>query len=103
MKIVNVTYTTKLDFVDTNKSNIQKVMQDLQNLNASGIIYNSCLGADGKTFVHSAFFKNEEDQKTLNELASFKSFQEQLKASGLESPPKQEILTLVGSSINLFN
>ncbi len=58
---------------------------------------------DNKTFIHTAFFKSDEDQKLLNELPSFKYFQEQLKVSGLEVPPKQELLNLVGSSNNIFN
>jgi hypothetical protein len=102
MKIVKVTYTTKAEFAEQNQSNIKNVMTDLQKLNHSGINYNACLGADGKTFTHTAFFKSDEDQKILNELPSFKHFQEQLKSSGLEVPPKQELLNLVGSSKNIF-
>jgi hypothetical protein len=60
------------------------------------------MASDGKTFIHTAFFESDEDQKLLNELPSFKYFQEQLKAGGFEVPPKQELLTLVGSSVNLF-
>ena len=78
-------------------------MTDLQNANHQGINYNACLSADNKTFTHTAFFKSDEDQKLLNELPSFKFFQEQLKSGGLEVPPKQELLTLVGSSTNIFN
>jgi hypothetical protein len=103
MKIVRVTYTTKAEFAEQNQTNIKNVMTDLQKLNHSGINYNACLGADGKTFTHTAFFKSDEDQKILNELPSFKHFQEQLKSSGLEVPPKQELLNLVGSSKNIFN
>ena len=102
MKIVIVTYTAKAEYAATNQSNIKTVMTDLQKFNYPGINYNSCLGADGKTFIHTAFFKSEEDQKLLNELASFKYFQEQLKSGGLEVPPKQELLTLVGSSVTIF-
>src|SRR5258705_9510002 len=103
MKIVKVTYTTKPEFAEQNQTNIKNVMGDLQRLQHSGINYNSCLGADGKTFIHTAFFKSEEDQKLLNELPSFKHFQEELKSAGFEVPPKQELLTLVGSSTNIFN
>ncbi len=103
MKIVKVIYTTKAEYADQNQSNIKNVMADLQNLNHEGINYNACIGPDGKTFTHTAFFKSDEDQKLLNELASFKTFQEQLKASGLEVPPKQELQTLVGSSTDIFN
>lgn len=102
MKIVKVTYTTKAEFSEQNQSNIKNVMNDLQNANHLGINYNACLSADNKTFIHTAFFKSDEDQKLLNELPSFKSFQEQLKSGGLEVPPKQELLTLIGTSNDIF-
>lgn len=78
-------------------------MADLQKLHLPGINYNACLGADNKTFIHTAFFRTDNDQKVLHELASFKYFQEQLKAGGLKTPPKQELLQLVGSSTAVFN
>ena len=102
MKIVKVTYTTKAEYSRQNQTNIKTVMADLRAINNPGINYNSCLGPDGKTFTHTAFFNNDEDEKVLLGLPSFKTFQEQLRASGLESPPKQEILTLVGSSVEIF-
>lgn len=102
MKIVKVIYTTQAGFAEQNQANIKIVMADLQKLNHPGINYNACLSSDGKTFIHTAFFKSDEDQKILNELASFRYFQEQLKASGLEVPPKQELLSLVDSSKPVF-
>ena len=103
MKIVRVTYTTKADYAAKNQENIKKVMSDLQELGHPAISYNSCLNPDGKTFVHTAFFKSESDQQVLFDLASFQTFTEQLKASNPETPPKQELLTLVGWSNNIFN
>lgn len=103
MKIIKVTYTAKAEFAEQNQTNIKNVMADLQKLNHPGINYNACLSPDGQTFVHTAFFNADDDQKTLNELPSFKHFQEQLKAGGLATPPKQELLNLVGSSTNIFN
>lgn len=102
MKTVKVTYTTTAAFAPQNQLNIQAVMTELQELNHPGINYNACLCADGKTFIHTAFFKTADDQQTLNALASFRYFQEQLKNSGLEVPPRQELLELVGTSIALF-
>jgi hypothetical protein len=102
MKIVKVTYTTKAEFAEQNQSNIKNVMADLQKADQPGINYNACLSSDNKTFIHTAFFKSDEDQKILNELPSFKKFQEELKAGGLEVPPKQELLTLVGNSTEFF-
>jgi hypothetical protein len=103
MKIIKVTYTAKAEFAEQNQNNIKNVMADLQKIDSSGINYNSCLSADGKTFIHTAFFKSEEEHKILNDLPSFIYFQEQLKANGFEVPPKQEWLSLVGSSTSIFN
>ncbi len=103
MKIVKVTYTTKAEYAEQNKANIKAVMNDLQNLNCAGINYHACVGADGNTFIHTAFFQSDEDQKTLFDLASFKHFQEQLKASIPDKAPQQELLTLAGSSKPIFS
>jgi hypothetical protein len=102
MKIVKVTYTTKPEYAEQNQANIKRVMNDLEKLNHKGINYNACLSSDKKTFIHTAFFKTDEDQKLLNELPSFKYFQQQLKAGGFEAPPKQDLLTLIGSSTSIF-
>ncbi len=103
MKIVKVTYTTTAGFVDQNQANIRKVMAELQKMNNKGINYNACLSADGRTFIHTAFFKSEEEEQVLLNLPLFKEFQMQLKANGFEVPPKQEVLTLVGASVSLFD
>jgi hypothetical protein len=103
MKAIRVTYIAKADYVAHNQENIQKVMADLQRLNHAGINYHACLGADGRTFTHTAFFNSEGDEKILLGLPAFVHFQEQLKAKGLDTPPKSEQLSLVGSSKELFN
>ena len=90
-------------FVLKIQANIKNVMNDLQNLQPKGINYNVCLCPDGKTFIHTAFFESGEDEKILFNLHSFKSFQEQVKSGMPEIPPKQEILTLVGTSCDIFN
>ncbi|MDP4231198.1 MAG: hypothetical protein Q8916_12425 [Bacteroidota bacterium] len=102
MKIVRVTYTVKTEYVEQNQENIQKVMADLRAINNSGINYTSCIGADGRTFTHTAFFSADENEKVLLELPAFLTFQKELRASGPEIPPKQELLSLVGSSKELF-
>ena len=98
MKIVRVTYTTKADYAEQNQGNIRQVMIELRKANRPGINYHVCLSGDGKTFTHTAFFNSEEDEKVLLNLPPFKHFQDQLKSSGPEIPPKQELLKLVGSS-----
>ena len=103
MKIIKVIYTVKPEFAEQNMGNIKTVMSDLRQLNHPGIFYHSCLSPDRKTFIHTAFYKSEQEQKLLNELPSFRHFQEALKSAGFETPPKQELLTLVGWSNNIFD
>jgi len=103
MKIVQVTYTTIAEYVPQNQANIKIVMSEVRKLNAPGINYKSCLSQDGKTFIHTAFFSTDEDEKALTTLPAFLDFQQQLQASGLEVPPKQDLLTLVGSSKDILS
>ena len=103
MKIVRVTYTVQQNYCEQNKANITAVMNDLHVIGNPNINYHVCIGADGMSFIHTAFFNSEEDQKILFNLSSFQHFQSALKASSPESGPKQELLTLAGTSKPLFN
>lgn len=102
MKAVRVTYKVKPEYVETNKVNIVKVMQDLREINAEGVKYSSYLLEDGQSFMHFTIFKDEDSQKILNELDSFKNFVAALKASSPIEPPTPVNLSLVGSSYNIF-
>ncbi len=102
MKTVRVQYKAKPEFVETNKANISRVMSDLRELNDPGIKYSTFIFEDGQTFMHFAMFSDDDGQKKLNELESFKKFGAELKASGPVEPPKPETLTLVNSSYDIF-
>lgn len=102
MKIVRVTYTTTAAYAAKNRENIQQVIADLRAGGHAGINYTACVAADEKTFTHTAFFRSEDDQQLLNQLPAFMKFQQELKANGFETPPKQELLILVGASQELF-
>jgi hypothetical protein len=103
MRIVKVTYTVREEYAPVNSANIKAVMSALRDINDPGINYHVCLSPDNKSFTHTAFFNSEDKEQVLFNLASFKSFREQLKASNPETPPQNEVLTLVGSSKELFN
>lgn len=103
MKTIRVQYTAKQEYAAKNKENILKVMNDLRVINNPGIKYSSFVLEDGKTFMHFAIFENEEANKVLNNMESFKQFQAELKASGPEVPPKAENLSLVASCDDFFN
>ena len=102
MKSVKVQYTVKAEYADTNKKNVSKVMADLRELAHPGIKYSTFVLNDGKTFVHIGMYAGQEALDVVNNLPSFQSFREQLKASGPESPPKGDDLTLVDSSYEIF-
>lgn len=103
MIVVTVNYSTKPEYAERNISNIKSVMKDLLQAAHSGIAYHVCLGEDGRSFTHTAFFKSPADRQLLNELPSFIQFQQELKSGGLENPPRQESPVLVGSTNETWN
>jgi hypothetical protein len=102
MQAVKVQYTVQASYAETNKKNIQKVMADLQALNNPAIRYSAFILEDGKSFVHFAMYPDEESAAIVPNLESFQSFQQQLKGSQPEVPPKAEDLTLVGAAYEIF-
>lgn len=102
MITVKVTYTVKPEFVGANKENINKFLSDFKKMNPSEFRYNVYLQDDGRTFLHFSTYKNEEIQKEILNIESFKSFQEQRDKSGLDNTHKVEILSYVGSSFDLL-
>lgn len=101
MKIMQIQYTAKDDFVQRNKENIAKVMADLRALSPVGFRYASFLKEDGKTFVHLVIF-NDEANEVLGDLKAFQTFRAELDAKGFEIEPVVMNLSLVGSSTDLL-
>ena len=100
MRAVKVEYTVKPEYVETNKANIKKVMEELHSLGDTGILYSTYIKEDGVSFVHFAIHKNEEN--IIPSLAAFKTFTTQLKAEGLAGEsPKSMKLEMVAKSFNL--
>lgn len=102
MITVKVTYTVKLEFVEENKQNIGKFLNDFKKMDASEFRYNVYLQEDGRTFLHFSNYKNEEIQNQILNVQSFKYFQEERDKSGLDNTHKVEILSYVGSSFDLL-
>lgn len=95
MKVVRVQYTTTAQFAPINQANIVVVVNELKERNHPGIKYGCWLLPDGKTFMHFDQFENEEAHEVLTSLASFKKFDAELWASGLEVEPVLDLLSLV--------
>ena len=102
MKAVKVQYTVQEKYVPANTENIKKVMNDLREINNPGVRYSAFIQDDGKTFLHSALYPDEESMEIVSNLDSFKSFRQQLKESQPEIPPQAEDLSLVGSAYDFF-
>ncbi|HEY8781853.1 MAG TPA: hypothetical protein VIM16_09580 [Mucilaginibacter sp.] len=102
MKIVRVHYTTTAAFAPQNQANIAGIVQELKALNHPGVKYSAYLLPDGKTFMHFDQFEDEEAHQLLTSLESFKKFDRELWASGLEVEPVLELLSLVASTESFF-
>ena len=102
MITVTVTYEVKPDFVQMNKQNITKFLDDFRKLNPSDFRYNVYLQNDGVTFVHLSTYRNEEIQTKILNVESFKFFQKERDESGLNNTHKIEVLSVVGSSFDVL-
>lgn len=101
MKAIKVEYTVKPDYVNTNKANIQKVMDELRAMGNVGVLYSTYVKEDGRSFVHFAISKDAAAGEIIPSLSAFKAFSTQLKAEGLETPPQTTHLDMVGKSFEL--
>lgn len=102
MITVKVTYTVKPEFVEANKRNISKFLDDFKKMNPSDFRYNIYLQDDERTFLHFSTYKNEEIQKQVLNVPSFISFQKERDESGLDDTHKVEILSYIGSSFDIL-
>ncbi len=101
MKAVKVQYTVKPAYVETNKANIQKVMDKLRENPIKGMQYASFLLDDGQTFVHINMADDQETLDKLQEVTEFNAFRRALKASEPVTPPKSENLNLVAAGFEI--
>ena len=100
MRAVKVEYTVKPEYVETNKANIQKVMEELSALGDVGVLYSTYIKEDGVSFVHFSIHRDEEN--IIPSLSAFKVFSTQLKAEGLVGEvPKALKLEMVAKSFDL--
>lgn len=102
MKHVKVTYTVKPEFVLKNQENINSFMKDFRKINKADFRYIVYLCDDGKTFMHLSSYANDEIQKEVLEIESFKSFQRQRDESGLGGSHRVEELKLVAGSQDIL-
>ena len=101
MKSVKVQYTVQENFVETNKSNIHKVMDALLANPIAGLKYAAFTLDDEQTFIHINIAKDDSTLSQFTEMEEFKSFQAALKASNPVSPPAAENLNLVGAGYEI--
>ena len=101
MKAVKVQYTVKPEYVDQNKTNINRVMDRLKVNPIDGMLYSSYTLDDGQTFVHINICKDQETMDRLGEVQEFNEFRQALKASGPIKPPESINLDPVAAGFEL--
>jgi len=99
MRAVKVEYTVKPEYVETNRANIAKVMEELRATGDTTVLYSTYVKEDGVSFVHFSIHSNTENP--LTSLPAFKNFTAQLKAEGLAGEaPKAQQLQMVAKSFD---
>ena len=101
MKAVEVRYTVKPDFVEQNKANIRKVMDELRANPIDGMFYSSHTLEDGVTFVHVNIARNGETLSRIGDVPAFRDFQAALRASEPEAPPEATELNPVAAGFEI--
>lgn len=97
-----VSYTIKPEFVEENKANIRKFMNDFQELDSKTFVYNVFVKEDGVTFVHMSSYRDQIVQQQILNTPSFLVFQKKRDASGLDGSHEVSLLNIVDSSQELL-
>ncbi len=100
MKAVKVEYQVKPEFVEQNKSNIQRVMKAMREKNINAMLYSSYYLGDGKFMHHN--LTTSSDFSELTNVNEFKEFQQALKQSEPIVKPASTDLEVVGLSKEIF-
>jgi hypothetical protein len=102
MKTIKVTYTVNRAFVPENLQNIQTFMADFRRMQSDDFRYTVFQCEDGQTFLHLSMYANDEIQKRVLAVESFRTFQQRRDASGLDGTHRVEELTFVASSHDIL-
>jgi len=100
MQATRVRYTVKESFVEENKANIRRVMDEVRAKGDSGVLYNAFIEPDGRTFVHLVVARDEAARSIVPATDAFKTFQAALKQN-VESPPATETWSVAGATYEL--
>ena len=101
MNAIKVEYTVRPEYVETNKANIQKVMDELKASGNTGVLYSVYTKDDHCSFVHFAIYKNPDEPNIIPTLKAFQHFSKQLKEEGLAIPPHSLKLDMVAKSFEI--
>lgn len=102
MIAIQVTYTVKPNFVETNRANIGAFLADFKAMQTSNFLYHIYVKEDGLTFVHLSMYENEEMQREVLATPSFIKFQQERDEQGLDGTPLVEELKHLGSSLGMI-
>ncbi|MBZ4192180.1 hypothetical protein [Niabella beijingensis] len=103
MITVKVTYTVKPGFVTKNKENIRRFLADFQKMDTSAFWYHVSVMEDGVSFQHLSAYRDEKIQQEVLNVPSFKAFQLERDASGLNGSHTVQLLEFVGASSEILH
>ncbi|WP_262920564.1 antibiotic biosynthesis monooxygenase [Hymenobacter sp. 5516J-16] len=98
MITVQVSYRVVPGYAEQNQRNIAAFLTDFAQLDAAAFRYSVYTKDDGVTFVHLSVYRDEATQQQVLAVPSFRQFQQERDASGLDNTHTVEILRYVGSS-----
>lgn len=99
---VIVSYRVNPEFVEENKTNIGRFLDDFSEMGQGAFSYNVLLKEDGVTFVHISSYKDADIQNKILNTPSFLEFQKKRDESGLNNSHQVEVLQLIGASGKLY-
>lgn len=95
---VIVTYQIKREFLDKNRLNIKKFLNDFETLDTSKFNYIVYCNEDEMTFTHISNYIDEKIQNEVLNVPSFLEFQKKRDESGLNNSHKVQIMECIGST-----
>ena len=99
---IQVKYTVKPEFSDTNRENIELFLESFRELDHTKFRYQIFVEEDGLTFCHHSAYLNEDIQKQLLAMPLFLDFQRQRDAN-MVAAPETKVLKFQGSAGSFDN
>ena len=100
MIAIQVQYTVRDAYAETNEARVQAVMEELRGSGQEGVQYTCFRVPETATFIHVVVLRDESLKGVVPGLTAFQAFREGLRENAV-SPPVNQPLGVVGASFGL--